>query len=106
MYPRAKVQRKCHTTKFSVKNRHSRPVSTISKNALRFPRRSLKDRFSAIRHQPSYIFGHSAYPVEFPTLALTDIRDEPREAVEELGSDGREGTGPQEAGRYRLAEDV
>ena len=54
----------------------------------------------------SYIFRHSAYPVEFPTLALTDIRGEPREAVEELGGDGCEGTGPQEAGRYGFAEDV
>ena len=50
--------------------------------------------------------GHSAYPIEFPTLALTDIRGEPREAVEEFGGQGCEGTGPQEAGRYRLAEDV
>ena len=33
--------------------------------------------------------GHSAYPIEFPTLALTDIRGDPREAVEELGGQGR-----------------
>ena len=105
MYPRAKVQRKCHTTKFSVKNRHSRPVSTISENALRFSRRSLKDRLYFL-HLTSYFFCDSPNRIKFSTLALTDIRDEPREAVEELGSDGREGTGPQEAGRYRLAEDV
>ena len=50
--------------------------------------------------------GRSAYPVEFPTLALTDIRGEPREAVEEFGGDGCEGTGPQEAGRYGFSEGI
>jgi hypothetical protein len=33
--------------------------------------------------------GHSAYPVELTTLALTDIRGKPREAVEEFGGQGR-----------------
>ena len=49
---------------------------------------------SSISHQPSYIFRHSAYPVEFSTLALTDIRDEPREAVSELGGQGCYGARP------------
>ena len=75
------------------------------KERVAFSRRSLKDRLYFL-HLTSYFFCDSPNRIKFPTLALTDIRGEPREAVEELGSDGREGTGPQETGRYGFAEDV
>ena len=40
-------------------------------------------------HLTSNIFCDSPNRIQFPTLALTDIRGEPREAVEELGGQGR-----------------
>ena len=44
---------------------------------------------SSIFHLTSYFFCDSSNRIQFPTLALTDIRGEPREAVEELGGQGR-----------------
>ena len=44
---------------------------------------------SSILHLTSYFFCDSPNRIKFPTLALTDIRGEPREAVEELGGQGR-----------------
>ena len=40
---------------------------------------------SYLLHLTSYFFCDSPNRIQFPTLALTDIRGEPREAVEELG---------------------
>ena len=44
---------------------------------------------SSFLHLTSNIFCDSPNRIQFPTLALTDIRGEPREAVEELGGQGR-----------------